>query len=199
MKNIFLLLSFFIAVSGCMAGNDIREGDILFQYSGGSFSKAIQRATHSAYSHVGVVLKKNGELQVFEAVQPVKYTPLKEWIARGEKQHYVVKRLRNHSLLTAEALAEMRRQADGMAGKSYDIFFHWSDERLYCSEVVWKLYQSAAGIELGEVKKMREYDLRDSLVQLHIQAIHGNAVPYDEPMISPGSIYEDPKLLTVEQ
>jgi len=33
----------------------------------------------------------------FEAIQPVKLTPLKKWIERGENSRFVVKRLENAS------------------------------------------------------------------------------------------------------
>ena len=35
----------------------IKEGDIIFQTSTSSQSKAIQLATHSKYSHVGIIFK----------------------------------------------------------------------------------------------------------------------------------------------
>ena len=73
----------------------ILNGDIIFQTSKSSQSKAIQLATNSKYSHMGIIYENNGRYFVYEAVQPVKLTPLKEWIDRGEDEHYVVKRIKN--------------------------------------------------------------------------------------------------------
>src|SRR5690606_20965302 len=85
-----------------------RPGDLIFQSSVSGQSKAIQIATRSKYSHVGILLEKNGELQVFEAVQPVKFTPIEEWIQRGRDKEYVVKRLlKADSALTAANLMKM--------------------------------------------------------------------------------------------
>lgn len=70
-----------------------QTGDIIFQISRSSQSKAIQLATHSDYSHTGMLVIRNKKPYVFEAVGPVKYTPLKQWIAHGEKGKYVVLRV----------------------------------------------------------------------------------------------------------
>ena len=70
-----------------------QTGDIIFQISRSSQSKAIQLATHSDYSHTGMLVIRNKQPYVFEAVGPVKYTPLKQWIAHGEKGKYVVRRV----------------------------------------------------------------------------------------------------------
>ncbi|WP_265733451.1 YiiX/YebB-like N1pC/P60 family cysteine hydrolase [Acinetobacter sp. ANC 3832] len=53
-------------------------GDIIFQTSKSAQSVVIQKATHSPYSHMGMIVKKQGKLWVLEAIQPVKYTALKQ-------------------------------------------------------------------------------------------------------------------------
>ncbi len=50
-----------------------QTGDIIFQISRSSQSKAIQLATHSI-SHTGMLVMRNKKPYVFEAVEPVKYT-----------------------------------------------------------------------------------------------------------------------------
>src|SRR5436190_24382060 len=69
-------------------------GDIVFHTSLSNQSKAVQAATKSRYSHMGIVLFDNGRPHVFEAVQPVKYTPLQQWLDRGKDKRYVIKRLK---------------------------------------------------------------------------------------------------------
>ena len=81
----------------------IQNGDIIFQTSKSGQSKAIQLATNSKYSHMGIIYENEGDYFVYEAVQPVKLTPLTEWINRGENKHYVIKRLKNsEAILTPE-------------------------------------------------------------------------------------------------
>lgn len=54
----------------------LHEGDLIFHTSLSAQSQAIQLATHSPYSHCGILYRNGKEWQVFEAVQPVKLTPL---------------------------------------------------------------------------------------------------------------------------
>ncbi len=83
MKNRLLILSLLVSVPAFAW--QPQTGDIIFQISRSSQSKAIQLATHSDYSHTGMLVIRNKKPYVFEAVGPVKYTPLKQWIAHGEK------------------------------------------------------------------------------------------------------------------
>ena len=54
----------------------LKVGDIIFQSSNSGQSRAIQLATHSKYSHVGLIFNENDQWMVYEAVQPVCVTPL---------------------------------------------------------------------------------------------------------------------------
>ncbi|WP_284069789.1 YiiX/YebB-like N1pC/P60 family cysteine hydrolase, partial [Escherichia coli] len=91
MKIRLLILSLLVSVPAFAW--QPQTGDIIFQISRSSQSKAIQLATHSDYSHTGMLVMRNKKPYVFEAVGPVKYTPLKQWIAHGEKGKYVVRRV----------------------------------------------------------------------------------------------------------
>ena len=62
------------------ANNLLKQGDIIFQTSLSSQSQAIQLATNSPYSHMGILFQESGKWFVFEAIQPVKMTPLDTWI-----------------------------------------------------------------------------------------------------------------------
>jgi hypothetical protein len=95
------------------AAPSLRDGDIIFHTSESAQSAAIQRATHSRYSHVGLVLYREGKPFVFEAISTVRYTPLASWIARGDDGRYVVKRLKK--TLTAEQVRKLRAAAEKYA------------------------------------------------------------------------------------
>lgn len=168
-----------------------RDGDIIFQTSQSSQSQAIQLATRSPYSHVGIVYLNNGEPYVFEAVQPVKSTPLAAWISQGEGGKYVVKRLRDSERqLTPERLEAMKAVGEQMRGLDYDPYFEWSDERIYCSELVWKVYKLGAGIEVGQLERIDSFDLTHELVRAKIRERFPNGIPADEIVISPAAIFE---------
>ena len=174
------------------------DGDIIFQTSKSGQSYAIQLATHSIYSHCGLLFNDNGKWYVYEAVQPVIKTPVTKWIARGDDRIYVVKRLKNaDSLLSEKAIAKMRKSVNGNMGKDYDLWFGWNDERMYCSELVWKAYHDATGLEVGKLKKLGEFDLSHPQVKKIMKDRYGKKIPLEEPMISPGNIFESDLLITV--
>jgi cell wall-associated NlpC family hydrolase len=178
----------------------VRDGDIVFQTSRSPQSLAVQRATSSPYSHMGMVFVRQGQAFVFEAAGRVRYTPLAAWVARGVGAHVVVKRLSDAAaLLDPAAVERLRKEARSFAGRPYDPAFAWSDERIYCSELVWKIYQRALGIELGRLQKIREFKLDDPAVQEKIRERYGAHIPLDEPAISPVAIFASPRLVTVLQ
>ncbi len=181
-------------------GTELKNGDIIFQTSKSSQSKAIQLATGSQYSHMGIVYKNDGKYFVYEAVQPVKTTPLAQWINRGENDHFVVKRLKNaESILTPEVLSEMKKAGEKYNGKNYDLYFEWSDDRIYCSELVWKIYYEATGIEIGKLETLADFDLNQKIVKQKMKERYGNKIPLDEKVISPAAMFNSDKLETVQQ
>lgn len=131
MKIRLLILSLLVSVPAFAW--QPQTGDIIFQISRSSQSKAIQLATHSDYSHTGMLVIRNKKPYVFEAVGPVTYTPLKQWIAHGEKGKYVVRRVEGG--LSVEQQQKLAQTAKRYLGKPYDFSFSWSDDRQYCSEV----------------------------------------------------------------
>lgn len=143
---------------------------------------------------------KNGKPFVFEAIGPVKFTPLRDWVARGKGMHYVVKRLGNaQEVMTQEAIDRMLAVGELFEDKPYDPYFEWSNDRMYCSELVWKIYKRALNIEIGKLQTMAEFDLSDPLVQKEIRARFGDSVPKDETVISPAAIFASKLLITVHK
>ena len=74
------------------------------------------------------------------------------------------------------------------------MYFGWSDDRIYCSELVWKIYKEALGIELGKLQQLKEFDLSHPIVQKKLKERYGNNIPYDEKVISPAAIFESEEL-----
>ena len=192
----------FVPIVACMAwiaaahaGETLHDGDLIFQTSRSGQSAAIQRATHSPYSHVGIVFLRDGKPYVLEAVATVRYTPLDTWIARGDGGHYVVKRLARP--LTAIEDNRLKQAARSYEGRSYDLYFEWSNERIYCSELVWKIYRDAVDLKLGKLQKLREFDLADPIVKTRMRERYGAHVPLDEPVISPAAVFASPLLVPV--
>jgi hypothetical protein len=177
--------------------NNIKNGDIIFQTSLSSQSKAIQLATNSPYSHCGIIYKDGSDFYVFEAVQPVKMTPLQKWIDRGKDGRYVIKRLREISILTPETLIKMKNVGQQFSGKDYDLTFEWSDKKMYCSELVWKIYKRGAGIEIGKPERLSDFNLENAAVKQKMKERYGDHIPKNEMIISPKAIFDSNLLETV--
>lgn len=138
---------------------------------------------------------RHGRVRVLEAAGPVHETPLPAWTQRGRGGHYVIKRL----LLQPDAAAQARlvETAGSFLGKPYDPVFEWSDTRMYCSELVWKLYDRALGIQIGRLQHLRDFQLDDPVVRRKLRERYGEHLPLDETVISPAAMFASEKLFEV--
>lgn len=181
------------------AAPDVQTGDLVFQQSRSAQSLAIQLATHSPYSHMGMIVVRQGRPYVLEAAAQVGYTPLAQWAAQGERGHYVVKRLRDAARLAPPARERLAAAGAAFVGKPYDLLFAWSDEKIYCSELVWKIYQRALGVEIGALAPLKQFDLSAPAVRAKMQERYGSDVPWEEPIISPAAMFDSALLLTIDE
>jgi hypothetical protein len=171
-----------------------KEGDVIFQTTSGQTGKAIQLATHSKFNHCGVLFLENNKWVVYEAVQPVRKTRLEDFNARGKG---IVKRLGNKTL-SKEEVNTLKTLFKTYEHKDYDEAFNWSDERIYCSELVYKLYKNGLQIELCKPRKLSDFDLNNPLVKEKLNEKYGNKIPLNEPMVSPEDIYKSALLIDVK-
>ncbi|MBN1396789.1 MAG: YiiX family permuted papain-like enzyme [Bacteroidetes bacterium] len=193
---IFFLLLFLIACNK----NDLslKDGDLIFQTSQSSQSQAIQIATKSSFSHMGIIFIENGKKFVYEAVGPVKYTPLEDWIKKGINGHFFVKRLKNsNEILTSQNIKKLKAAGESFKGRPYDFVFGWSDDKLYCSELVWKMYNRALNIQIGRPQHLGDFDLSHPLVKQKLSERYPDGIPLKETVISPEQIFRSDLLVTV--
>ncbi len=174
----------------------IQEGDMIFQTSESQQCEAVRIATNSKFSHCGIVFIEKGKKYVFEAVQPVKYTPLETWITHGKEKHFVVTRLKNASaVLNTQTMQKMKAYGNSLNNKDYDLYFEWSDDKIYCSELIWKIYKNGAGIELCPLQKLKDFNLKDTRVQAILAERYGNKIPLEENVVAPSNL-EQSKIVT---
>ena len=178
---------------------ELKEGDLVFHESTSRQSALVRSATGSSWTHMGVIFRQDGELWVLEAVQPVKKTRLAAWIGRGTEGRVVIKRLRDADrILTAETKDRMRKLGMTWLGRNYDGRFLWDDDRLYCSELVYKLFERGAGVKIGTMQKAGEMHLADPKVQAEIRRrFKGAKFDPEEPVVTPQSMFDDPGLEVV--
>jgi hypothetical protein len=149
---------------------------------------------------MGVIVYRNGAPYVLEASATVRYTPLKKWIERGSGHHYELKRLRDAATtLTPEHISALDQSGARFLGRPYDPTFDWSDDRMYCSELVYKIFDRALGIKIGNLQRVRDFDLTDVAVQKKMKERYGSEVPLDAPVISPVAMEQSPLLVTVAE
>jgi hypothetical protein len=165
---------------------------VVLQTSGSAQSAAIQIATHSPYSHSGLVEVAPDGVFVIEAIGRVSRTPITAWIRRGDGRRYTALRRRD---LTGEEGAAVAAAARAFLGKKYDAQFEWSDDRIYCSELVAKAYERGAQKSVGRMQRVRDLDIGPILAAAH--ARYGDKLPLDRQLLTPASLAEDSGFVTV--
>lgn len=189
MKKIFLLFAVLLTTVFYAQQAALKDGDLIFIVNPSGQGKAIQLATKSKFTHIGIVFYENGKPMVYHAVEPVSVNTVDEFTSMSVDGKYEIKRLKNDSTLTKEAIAAMLKEAKRTLGKHYDIYFGWSDQELYCSEFVWKLYNKYTKLSIGELRPLKDFDLSHPAVKEIMKQRYGNDIPLNEKMISPGDMY----------
>ncbi|MDB9741289.1 YiiX/YebB-like N1pC/P60 family cysteine hydrolase [Akkermansiaceae bacterium] len=178
----------------------LKAGDIVFQEGFGVQPQAIKDATDSKWTHVGMIIpNKTGELVVVEAVQPVKITKLNDFVKRNPSSFYAMRLKNSEEILTKETFTKAETYLNQQIGKNYDLRFQWSDDKIYCSELVWKVYKEAAGIELCKPAKFKDLHLEHPSVKKIIVERFGsiNALPLEEFIVPPSDIAKSELLVEV--
>jgi len=181
-----------------VVGVPLRDGDIVFQHSGSMQCAAVAQATHSPYTHCGVVFIESGTPVVWEAVGPVMRTPYADWVEHGVDGHVVVKRLKRIELLTPGVVAAMKAAGERDMGKPYDIYFAPDTDRIYCSELVQRIYRSGAGIRIGEEQRFGDMDFSGAEASRMLKDRFGERFPADQPVVTPASLFRSALLVTVD-
>ena len=165
----------------------LKTGDVVFQTSRSAQSAAIQEATGSPWSHVGIIEAGSKGVWVVEASGSVKRTLWRSWRRRGQGECALVLRPRG---LDGAALARVVEAAREHLGKPYDPQFGWGDDAMYCSELVVKAFERGAGVVVG--KRERLGDLHVGGLRRAIERRWHGKVPADLVLVTPASLAGDP-------
>ncbi|OPZ73074.1 MAG: hypothetical protein BWY82_01232 [Verrucomicrobia bacterium ADurb.Bin474] len=120
---------------------------------------------------------------VAEALIDVRYTPLFRWITRGREKKVAAYRLRDSHLLDTEKLA---LGIGTYLGRPYDFRYAPEDNEIYCSELVYNVFDRQFGKKLGIWQKLGDLDYHDHV--LFIRKMEGGNLPLDRAMVTPASI-----------
>jgi len=172
----------------------VQEGDILFQsLRHDPLVDTIEGATHSPYSHCGIVHQTPaGPWVVIEAIGPVKETPLAQWVSQARDGRCSIYRLREGY---RDRIPSIIAAARTFLGRPYDIRYELDDEKIYCSELIFKAFKRVTGEDLGRLQTLGELDWQP--YQAVIESIEGGPVPLDRTMITPRSLSEAPQLIAI--
>ncbi|MBN1500451.1 MAG: peptidoglycan peptidase [Spirochaetes bacterium] len=197
-----ILLSFllFLSMISCGNGKTVPEmGDIVFQTSTSSQSAAIEEASNSKYTHTGIIIMQNNKPVVLEAGNRVRFTDFNSWISSGKGKNYRIKRLKNSGkILTSQVQLEMFKVINNYLGKGYDSRFEWSDDALYCSELVWKVFSIGADVQLCPLKKFDDYNLDGKLMKDLISKRYGGIINKNEKAVAPVDIFNSDLLYDIK-
>jgi uncharacterized protein YycO len=192
MFKLMILLS-----SLSLAKTNLEPGDIIMQSEGVFIETASRVATGSKWTHVGIVINHKGRNCVLEAIKTITCTSINSYLKRG-KDHLF---LRPRKKLSNKAKRKISHAGSRMIGKKYDYKLSWGDDKLYCSELVYKVYLKSLGIKIGRPKKVKYHLLG---LTLPIVKFSSNKLPHqfkslsriniNDQAITPGSISRSLKL-----
>jgi hypothetical protein len=182
------------------------DGDLIFQNSRSTQSSAILSATGSAYTHMGIIVRRSGTIVVLEAGPTVREVPLARWLANGVDGIHAIYRKDGLNDSQRSAIIDAARR---YLGRPYDIFFDFEGDAIYCSELPYLAF-GAAGIPIGKVQSVSELNVGSAAAQrliserwrkhprcvgLGMEDCHRTIM--SQKLITPASIASDPQFRLV--
>jgi len=176
---------------------NLQEGDILFISINAFLYKQVARGTGSWCSHVGFVVREQGEWYVLESAVPVvKRSPLRKYLARTCNNEVAVRRLKS-GVSTAQ-VELLKVEAQKRMGTFYHLGFQFDSKRQFCSKFVHECFRDALGVKLGQVETL------EGLLEQNPQASVGfwrawyfGFIPWQRRTLTPASQLADDALETV--
>jgi hypothetical protein len=84
----------------------------------------------------------------------VRLLPLDEWLERGGKGKFIIKRLIDDDPINEENVKTMQQIIRPFLGKPYDNYYRWNDKSFYPAELVWKVFLRSFKVELSPTQKL---------------------------------------------
>lgn len=172
--------------------NIIREGDIVFQSRSNVDNELLDYLNNDDINHVGVLILYRGKYHVIEVDDVVRFTPLEDWISKGDRGNFIIKRFDKVSINSNRLLNEGLKYS----GKKNDVFLSWSDEMLYNAELVWKVIQHSTGRMIVDTETFGSVSLSAKGQELFRQTF-GDNIPRRTQFVTPYKIFKSDKLVTI--
>lgn len=183
----------------------LKSGDLIFQTSIDRQSPAIIFATHSLYTHIGIIEQRADGYYVIEAAEPVRETPLGNYISRGWGEYITILRYPDLSDMQRKAIIQ---QAKTYLGRHYNFVFYMKSDSIYCSELPYLVFKSLH-IPLGSEQKISNLSVNNPIVHRLFEArwtfhplCRENRMDYEscwqavleQPIVTPVNISQDSHL-----
>ena len=204
MKNIFLflVLASLIVIGSCDNKEKEslpRDGDIVFMRLDIGQIKSLKLLSNSDYTHTGVIFIQKDTVFVYEGAGKVGLSLLESWTGRRSKDSMIVIKRLKKEYQTKEYGRKLINAGVKFKDLPTDIIFDWSDTMVYSSELVWKIYDRGLGIQLSDLKKMKEWNTSDKFVNHRLNSKYGIENPFnpENSVVSPDDLFYSDKLETV--
>lgn len=169
------------------------EGDILFQsLPHRELVDAIEGISRSEWSHCGVLIRHEGKWQVAEAIGEVRITPLHTWLLRGRRSKVESYRVTH---LAANAAAAIRTGVKKLLGRPYDFSYAPGDGEIYCSELVYKIYDRELGVSIGAWERLGDLNWKPH--ETFIRKMEDGRLSLDRLMVTPVALTRSPGVTRV--
>lgn len=210
MKNIvilFTLLIFSNLDAMSQAPNiEFKEGDLVFQdLDCGPLCDAIEAVTEGYkgrdFSHVAIIIKEKNRLRAIEAIgSEVRTISIDSLFLRTpSKNKYLIMRLNDEYQYLSKNISKNSLQ---YIGKKYDDRFIMNNDSLYCSELVYEVFNSS--IKNETIFHLQEMTYKEPGTNKFFQAwvdyykSLNSSIPEGLPGINPGLISRSAYLHIVE-
>ena len=186
-KRLFITLAaLLVAIAAWCWGqsgnhSELKEGDIVFMHSTTRQSPIIAVATGGPWTHCGVIVMKDGEPWVLEAVSPVKLTSWKQWKKEAKGGITSMKRYTDN---------EVHISYSKYLGRPYDTAFRFGNNAWYCSELVYDIYKNQLGVELCKPRQVSDYHLTKKVKSVMKQ----RGITTSQLVVAPVDIFNSDKL-----
>ena len=176
----------------------LRSGDIVFLSIPNVLYRCVAAATESEASHVGIAFedKAKGWLVAESTIPVVRYTPLADYLAKSDRGWVVVRRLKVG--VTEEQVRALRQACDQHLGKLYHQGFRYASRRQFCSKMVYDVYLSALGVEIGEIETFADLLARNPAGSKTFWRLwFFGIIPWRRQTVTPASLLRSETLETV--
>jgi hypothetical protein len=171
-----------------------KSGDLIFQAEYAPNGFAIQALSASRYNHVGIVMKRGGKFYVYEGIGKVTRTPLNNYTNRRYTHgKFRVMRLKEDEFNYSNVMNEISK----LYGRKYDFALGWSDDRMYCSELVYKVILRGIKVHLSTPRSVEDRPYMNLLSRVVESNFKAPNINKKEVIVTPGDLANSSKLTTV--